>query len=68
MAVVRSSVVSASSDSLKYSEIPGDLKTSIYAQNVRVGGEKEYEKVLEVYQNLYKRTLLRLARGPARCT
>ncbi|POY75780.1 hypothetical protein BMF94_1093 [Rhodotorula taiwanensis] len=33
------------------SEIPGDLKTSIYSQSVRFGGEKEYEKVLEVYQN-----------------
>ncbi|KWU42560.1 putative AAP1-alanine/arginine aminopeptidase [Rhodotorula sp. JG-1b] len=33
------------------SEIPGDLKTSIYAQSVRFGGEKVYEKVVEVYQN-----------------
>jgi aminopeptidase 2 len=31
--------------------IPGDLKTSIYTQSVRFGGEKEYEKVLEVYRN-----------------
>ncbi|BGO90211.1 hypothetical protein NBRC10512_002414 [Rhodotorula toruloides] len=31
--------------------IPGDLKTSIYTQCVRFGGEKEYEKVLEVYRN-----------------
>ncbi|GAA5943215.1 hypothetical protein JCM10213_006247, partial [Rhodosporidiobolus nylandii] len=33
------------------SEIPGDLKSSIYAQSVRFGGEKEYLKVLEVYRN-----------------
>lgn len=30
--------------------IPGDLKTSIYSESVRRGGEKEYEKVLEVYR------------------
>ncbi|GAA6024593.1 hypothetical protein JCM8202_005070 [Rhodotorula sphaerocarpa] len=32
------------------SGIPGDLKTSIYSESVRRGGEKEYEKVLEVYR------------------
>ncbi|GAA6002057.1 hypothetical protein JCM10207_003055 [Rhodosporidiobolus poonsookiae] len=29
--------------------IPGDLMSSIYSQSVRFGGEREYEKVLEVY-------------------
>ncbi|BGP38710.1 Aminopeptidase 2 mitochondrial [Rhodotorula kratochvilovae] len=33
------------------SQIPGDLKGSIYSQSVRFGGEKEYEKVLDVYRN-----------------
>lgn len=33
------------------SGIPGDLKTSIYSQSVRYGGEAEYNKVLEVYQD-----------------
>jgi len=33
------------------SQIPGDLKDSIYSQSVRFGGEKEYEKVLDVYRN-----------------
>ncbi|GAA5967480.1 hypothetical protein JCM11641_000560 [Rhodosporidiobolus odoratus] len=33
------------------SQIPGDLKTSIYGQSVRFGGEKEYLKVLDVYRN-----------------
>ncbi|GAA5899974.1 hypothetical protein JCM8208_005555 [Rhodotorula glutinis] len=33
------------------SQIPGDLKDSIYAQSVRFGGATEYEKVLDVYRN-----------------
>lgn len=30
--------------------IPSDLRTSIFSQSVRHGGEKEYKKVLEVYR------------------
>lgn len=33
------------------SAIPKDLRNSIYAHSVRLGGEAEYEKVLEVYRN-----------------
>lgn len=33
------------------SQIPGDLKDSIYGQSVRFGGATEYEKVLDVYRN-----------------
>lgn len=31
--------------------IPGDLRRSIFVYSVRYGGEKEYEKMLEVYRN-----------------
>ncbi|GAA5820392.1 hypothetical protein JCM11491_005473, partial [Sporobolomyces phaffii] len=30
--------------------IPSDLRSSIFAQSVRLGGEKEYTKILEVYR------------------
>ncbi|CEQ41474.1 SPOSA6832_03182 [Sporobolomyces salmonicolor] len=31
------------------SQIPSDLRTSIYSQSVRFGGEAEYAKILEIY-------------------
>jgi len=32
------------------SQIPGDLRSAIFAAAVKAGGEKEYEKVLSIYR------------------
>ena len=38
-------------DNSDESGIPSDLRSSIYAQSVKYGGEKEYLKVLEIYRD-----------------